>query len=60
MEKKREFRRDYTSLNKNEKFICGDIATVIEKRTSEVQFKVNGTPYLLPVRDFIVVTKPIK
>ena len=59
MEKQREFRRDYTSLNKKEKFMCGDIATIIERRTAEVKFQVNGTPYFLPTRDFIVVTKPI-
>ena len=59
MEKKREFRHDFISTNKNEKFICGDIATIVEKKTSNIKFKVNGTPYLLPYRDFIIVTKPL-
>ncbi len=59
MEKKREFRRTYLSTNRRDRFIQGDIATIIEKRTSEIEFKVNGAAYLLPIRDFIVVTKPV-
>ncbi len=60
MEKKREFRHDFISTNKNEKFICGDIATIVEKKRTDIKFEVKGTPYLLPYRDFIVVTKSLK
>lgn len=59
MLERREFRRTYLSTNRRDRFMQGDIATIIEKRKSEVKFKVSGTQYLLPIRDFIIVTKPI-
>ncbi|MCW8850263.1 MAG: hypothetical protein OQJ81_09835 [Melioribacteraceae bacterium] len=59
MEKRREFRHDYISSVRKQKFIGGDVATILEKGESNIKIEVKGTPYLLPYRDFIIVTKPI-
>ena len=59
MEKKREFRHDYLSLNKQDRFLQGDIATNLEKDEVNIKFNIKGITYLLPYRDFIVVTKPV-
>jgi hypothetical protein len=57
MEERREFRRNYTSSKKI--FFGGDVATILEKGEAKVKIKVKGIPYLLPYRDFIIVTKPL-
>jgi hypothetical protein len=59
MEKKRVFRQDYISLNKNIKFNGGDIAVILEENKPNIVFKVDEKLYLLPYRDFIVTTKLI-
>lgn len=57
MEKKREFRHDYISINKKDNFNRGDIATILEETKPNIKIKVNEKPYILPYRDFIIVTK---
>lgn len=59
METKREFRHAYTSMDKRDRFIQGDIATNLEKDAQNIKFNIKGINYLLPYRDFIVVTKPV-
>jgi len=59
MEKKREFRRDYLSLNKKDKFLQGDIATNLQKESANIKFSIKDVTYILPYRDFIIVTKPL-
>jgi len=60
MEKKREFRQDFVPLNKDYKFNTGDIATIEKEEIPNVRFKINERSYLLPYRDFIVITKRIE
>jgi hypothetical protein len=59
MEERREFRRNYVSSIKKQKFIGGDVATILEKGEENIKIQVKGIPYLLPYRDFIIVTKPV-
>ena len=59
MEKGREFRRDYLSTNKKDRFIQGDIATNLQKESVNIKFNIKGVSYILPYRDFIIVTKPL-
>ena len=59
MEERREFRRNYISSIRKQKFIGGDVATILEKTESNIKIEVKGLPYLLPYRDFIIVTKPV-
>ena len=56
---RREFRHDYISSIRKQKFIGGDVATILEKGKSDIKIEVKGLPYLLPYRDFIIVTKAI-
>jgi hypothetical protein len=60
MEERREFRHDYISSIKKQKFIGGDVATILEKGEFNIKIKVKGIPYSLPYRDFIIVTKPVR
>jgi hypothetical protein len=59
MEKKRVFRQDFISLNKEYKFNQGDVATILEEDKPNIKIKVDEKPYLLPYRDFIVTTKQL-
>lgn len=56
METKRKFRYDFFPLNKEYKFSSGDIATVVKEDIPNVVVKINGKSYLIPYRDFIVLT----
>lgn len=59
MESKRKFRHDYSPLNKQVKFNLGEVATILKEEGSNIKIQVKGTPYLLPYRDFIIVTVPV-
>lgn len=59
MKNEREFRRDYLSANKKDRFIKGDIATNLKSDELNIKFNIKGITYHLPYRDFIIVTKPI-
>ena len=59
MEKKRVFRQNYVSLNEEYKFTNGSVATILKEDKEKVQIKVDEKSYLLPYRDFIILTKKI-
>ena len=59
MEKKRVFRHDFISLNRELKFHRGDVAIIIEENRPTIKIKVDEKPYLLPYRDFIITTKQL-
>jgi len=59
MDKKRIFRQDYIPLNKEYKFNRGDVATILKEDKRNVKIKVGEKPYLLPFRDFVILTKKI-
>jgi hypothetical protein len=59
MEKKRVFRQDYIPLNKEYKFNSGDVATILKEDKPNIKIKVDEKPYLLPYRDFIIITKQL-
>ncbi len=56
METKRKFRYDFVPLNKDYKFNRGDIATLVKEDIPNVIVKINGKSYMIPYRDFIVLT----
>jgi hypothetical protein len=60
MEKKRVFRQDYISINKEYKFISGDVAIILEENKPNIKIKVDDKAYLLPYRDFIITTRQLK
>jgi hypothetical protein len=57
MEKKRVFRQEYVPSNKEYKFNSGDVAVIVEENKPNIKIKVDEKPYILPYRDFIVITK---
>lgn len=57
MKKKRIFRQDYIPLEKEYKFTCGEIATIVKEDKQTVMIEVADKNYKLPYRDFIVLTK---
>ncbi|MFC2134919.1 hypothetical protein ACFLR4_02425 [Bacteroidota bacterium] len=57
MEKKRIFRQDYIPLNEAYKFKSGDVATIIAEGKKNVKIKIGEKPYLLPYREFIILTR---
>lgn len=57
MVKKRVFKQNYTSLNEEYKFNNGDVAIILKEGKENVKIKVDEKPYLLPYRDFIILTK---
>jgi len=57
MEKKRIFRQNYVSLNEEYKFTSGAVATILKEGKENVKIKVDERSYLLPYRDFIILTK---
>jgi len=59
MEDKRKFRRDFVSINKEHRFNCGEVATIVKEERPNVTIKINEKSYILPYRDFIVVTKTL-
>lgn len=60
MEKKREFRQDFVPLSKEYKFNTGDIAIIEKEEIPNVRVKINQKSYLLPYREFIVITKRVE
>ncbi|MCX6175558.1 MAG: hypothetical protein NTZ27_12465 [Ignavibacteriales bacterium] len=59
MEKKRVFKQNYVSLNEGYKFTNGAVATILKEGKENVKIKVDEKSYLLPYRDFIILTKKI-
>jgi hypothetical protein len=59
MEKKRVFRQEYIPSNKEYKFKGGDVAIILEENKPNIKIKVDEKPYVLPYRDFIVITKQL-
>jgi len=59
MQSKRKFRRDIVFQEKEYKFNRGDIATIVKEEKPNIAFKINKKSYMLPYRDFIVVTEII-
>lgn len=57
MERKRVFRQNYVPLDKEYKFNCGDIATVVKEGKQNITIKVAEKNYVLPYREFIILTK---
>ncbi len=59
MEKKRVFRQEYIPSNKEYKFKSGDVAVIVEENKPNIKIKVDEKPYVLPYRDFIIITKQL-
>ena len=57
METQREFRDDYSPVDKSFKFTRGEKAIVLEIRKPDIEISVRDKSYTLPYRDFIILTK---
>ncbi|MBU1101891.1 MAG: hypothetical protein KKA84_15945 [Bacteroidetes bacterium] len=60
MEKKRVFRQDYVSLDKEYEFKGGEEAIIIEEKIPNVKIKVDKKLYQMPYRDFIVISHKVE